>query len=255
MSRRVLVGLLRGELGFRGAIVTDALDMKGASGTRSIGEAAVAALAAGADLLCLGAGQDESVLDHVHAAIAGAVADRRLDEVRVAEAADRAARLGAAPPGPPSLGDRDIGRAAASRALRIAGALATPCRGAHVVELRPDPCIAAGEVPWGLGPALQALDPDVTVTAVRPGEGIERALEAASGERPLVVVVRDRECHAWQAGHLERLVAARPDAIVVDMGWPCAPLRAVRTWITTHGASRSSAEAAAELLTRGAPRG
>jgi beta-N-acetylhexosaminidase len=62
MSRRVLLDLLRGELGFTGAIVTDALDMKGASGTRSIGEAAAAALAAGADLLCLGARQDEAYI-------------------------------------------------------------------------------------------------------------------------------------------------------------------------------------------------
>jgi beta-N-acetylhexosaminidase len=256
MSRRVLVGLLRGELGFGGAIVTDALDMKGASGTQSIGEAAVAALAAGADLLCLGAGQDESVLDHVHAAVAGAVADGRLDEVRVGEAADRASRLSTPPPGPPSPVDRDVGRAAARRALRVEGALTTPCRGAHVVELRPDPCIAAGDVPWGLGAALQALDPDVTVTDIRPGDGIEHALLAGCGERPLVVVVRDRHRHAWQAAHLERLVAARPDTVVVDMGWPGAPLpAAARTWITTHGASRTSAEAVAELLTRGASLG
>jgi beta-N-acetylhexosaminidase len=252
MSRRVLVELLRGELDFAGAIVTDALDMKGASGRQSIGDAAVAALAAGADLLCLGARQDEAVLDHVRSTVAGAVADGLLDEVRLAEAAERATGLGIAPRRGPSQVDREVGRAAARRALRVAGAPATLDRGAVVVELRPDPGIAAGEVPWGLGPALQALDPDVTIAAVRAGDSIEGALSAGSGERPLVVVVRDRHRHPWQAAHLERLVAARPDAIVVDMGWPGAPLPAARTWITTHGASRASAEAVAELLTRGA---
>jgi beta-N-acetylhexosaminidase len=68
-------------------------------------------------------------------------------------------------------------------------------------------------------------------------------------------VVRDRHRHPWQAAHVDRLAAARPDAIVVDMGWPGTPLPAARTWITTHGASRASAEAVAELLTRGAPLG
>jgi len=121
-----------------------------------------------------------------------------------------------------------------------------------VVELRPVPNIAAGEVLWGLGPALQALDPGATVTAVRPGDDVEDAVLAGPGGRALVVVVRDHDRHAWQAAHLDRLVAARPDAIVVDMGWPGAPLPGARTWITTHGASRASAEAVAELLTRGA---
>jgi len=254
-SRRVLVELLRGELGFTRAIVTDALDMKGASGTRSIGEAAVAALAAGADLLCLGARQDEDVLDHVHAAVAAAVADGRLDEVRLAEAVERAARLGTARPGAPSPDDREAGRTAARRALRVEGAPTTPCRGTHVVELRPEPNIAAGEVPWGLGTALRAVDPDVTVTAVRPGDDIDDAVLAGPRGRPLVVVVRDRHRHPWQAAHLDRLLAARSEAIVVDMGWPGPPLPAARTWITTHGASRASAEAVAELLTRGAPLG
>ncbi len=46
--------LLRDDLGFTGAIVSDALDMAGASKGRGIPEAAVLALAAGVDLLCIG---------------------------------------------------------------------------------------------------------------------------------------------------------------------------------------------------------
>jgi beta-N-acetylhexosaminidase len=54
MSRVVLHDLLRGELGFSGVIVSDALDMAGASGSLGMAGAAVAALRAGCDLLCLG---------------------------------------------------------------------------------------------------------------------------------------------------------------------------------------------------------
>ena len=53
LSSAVLTGLLRDSLGFGGAIVTDALDMAGVSAARGIPAAAVAALAAGADLCCL----------------------------------------------------------------------------------------------------------------------------------------------------------------------------------------------------------
>jgi beta-N-acetylhexosaminidase len=55
LSRPLLEGILRGELGFEGAIVTDALEMRGVSNSVGVAEAAVLALAAGADALLLGA--------------------------------------------------------------------------------------------------------------------------------------------------------------------------------------------------------
>jgi beta-N-acetylhexosaminidase len=63
-SRAALVDLLRGEYAFRGAVITDALEMKGAAESAGgIGPAAVRALAAGADLLCLGAELDEELVE------------------------------------------------------------------------------------------------------------------------------------------------------------------------------------------------
>jgi beta-glucosidase-like glycosyl hydrolase len=73
-SRRVLIDLLRGEYGFGGAIVTDALEMKGAAATAGgIGAAAVRALTAGADLLCIGAKVDLELVESVVAEIVRAV--------------------------------------------------------------------------------------------------------------------------------------------------------------------------------------
>jgi beta-N-acetylhexosaminidase len=54
LSRRVLTDLLRDQLGFTGAVLTDALEMRGACGDIGIPQAAVRALAAGADVLCSG---------------------------------------------------------------------------------------------------------------------------------------------------------------------------------------------------------
>jgi beta-N-acetylhexosaminidase len=53
MSKEILQGVLRGELGFQGLIVSDALDMEGARGTVWDGELAVEAVRAGVDMLIL----------------------------------------------------------------------------------------------------------------------------------------------------------------------------------------------------------
>jgi beta-N-acetylhexosaminidase len=61
--------------------------------------------------------------------------------------------------------------------------------------------------------------------------------------------VRDPQRRPGQAALLNTLLAARPDAIVVDMGWPGVdqpPESAAR--IVTFGASRTSGEAAAAIL-------
>jgi beta-N-acetylhexosaminidase len=50
-SRKVVQGVLRERLGFRGVVITDALEMQGAAAGRTPAEAGLAALAAGCDLL------------------------------------------------------------------------------------------------------------------------------------------------------------------------------------------------------------
>src|SRR5690606_17808401 len=51
LSGPILSGLLRGELGFRGVLVTDALDMGAIAGKYGSGEACVRAFLAGNDVL------------------------------------------------------------------------------------------------------------------------------------------------------------------------------------------------------------
>lgn len=53
LSRRVVTGLLRDELGFSGLVVTDSLQMQGVAATRTSGQSAVQALRAGADVLLM----------------------------------------------------------------------------------------------------------------------------------------------------------------------------------------------------------
>ena len=89
----LLPGPLRDRFGFTGAIVSDALDMAGASAGRGLAEAAVLALAAGCDLLCIGTDNTAEQLAEIRAAVLAAVASGRLPQQRVFEAAERVATL------------------------------------------------------------------------------------------------------------------------------------------------------------------
>jgi beta-N-acetylhexosaminidase len=80
MSRPILTGLLRQELRYDGLIVTDALDMGGATGTYPPDVAPVAAFQAGADQLVLAPQMDVAHAAVLAAVRNGAISKRRLDE-------------------------------------------------------------------------------------------------------------------------------------------------------------------------------
>ncbi len=84
LSRTIVTDVLRTELRFPGLVVTDAINMKGATPDDDQGEAAVRALIAGVDCL-LYPTQFDAVLDAIDAAVAGA----RLPQKRIDESIDR----------------------------------------------------------------------------------------------------------------------------------------------------------------------
>ncbi|MGH3325656.1 MAG: glycoside hydrolase family 3 protein, partial [Streptomyces sp.] len=79
MSKPIVTGLLREELGFRGLIVTDALDMQGASGEFPPDVAPVRALQAGCDQLVLAPKTDTAHAAVMAALTSGEVSESRLD--------------------------------------------------------------------------------------------------------------------------------------------------------------------------------
>ncbi|HWM85748.1 MAG TPA: beta-N-acetylhexosaminidase [Kofleriaceae bacterium] len=97
LSRRVLGDILRGELGYRGLVVSDDLDMKALSGI-GVGEAAVGAIRAGCDvlLLCQDRGHQDEALE---ALVRAGETDSAL-RARIGEAAAAVRRLKATPPPP-----------------------------------------------------------------------------------------------------------------------------------------------------------
>jgi beta-N-acetylhexosaminidase len=245
-SRAVLVDLLRRELGFTGTVITDALEMKGAAvAAGGVGPAAVAALAAGADLLCVGAKVDAALVEHVVVEVVAALGDGRLARDRVEEAAGRTAELAAwtRTTGGPAPDHGDLGYAAARRAVLVEGIVDELLR-PLVVQVHATATMAEGRVPWGLGPHLAGAE-EFRVVA---GETDPAALRALAGDRPVVLVGRHLHRLPGGAELVEGLAAVHP-VTVVEMGWPGSWRPAgVRAFVVTYGASHANGRAAAEVL-------
>jgi beta-N-acetylhexosaminidase len=250
-----VLGILRGELGFDGCIVSDALDMRAiadAPGGRAAG--AVQALAAGVDLLCVGNpafpdGYDaEAVLEEIAAAVIGAVRDGTLPRERLEDASARVSRLAAVPTRDPlPMPDRAdlLGRGAvvAARALTVVGDVRLRDE-AVVVVPRPVTGYAAGRKPSALVTELQRRRPGWRV--------VEHLDDADSGDleaADVLVVVEGSDTHAL-APAVAAVLDRRPDACVVHGGlrrddegtsW------GTRT-VHTHGTGAATAVAAVSVL-------
>jgi beta-N-acetylhexosaminidase len=79
VSESVLTGLLRNEIGFRGLIVTDAMDMQGLASLYSQGEAAVRAIEAGADVLLMPSDPEACIRGLMAAVKSGRISRQRID--------------------------------------------------------------------------------------------------------------------------------------------------------------------------------
>ncbi|HXJ42115.1 MAG TPA: glycoside hydrolase family 3 N-terminal domain-containing protein [Bryobacteraceae bacterium] len=80
LSLKLLSGVLRGEMGFGGLVVTDALEMRGIQNGFTVGEAAVRAVEAGVDVLLMPP-DATAALDALVAAVkSGRLAQSRIDE-------------------------------------------------------------------------------------------------------------------------------------------------------------------------------
>jgi beta-N-acetylhexosaminidase len=82
VSKNILTNLLRDEIGFKGLIVTDAMDMQGVTSLFGPGEAAARAVEAGADVILMPPNPEAAIRG-----IAAAVKSGRLSEQRITESA------------------------------------------------------------------------------------------------------------------------------------------------------------------------
>lgn len=245
LSRAVLTGLLRDELGFGGVIVTDALDMAGASAVHGIGGAAVLSLAAGADLLCLGPEQTESPtsIEEAVDAVRSAVESGDLPLARLTEAAKRVEALRESWSGVAVREDaQEVIDAAREASARVAAALTAgaPDLGgpATVVRIDTGTNLAVGDTAWGrldLGADLIELTADdVTHTSVLDG-----AVAIVVRRATAVPVVWD-----W----IQRQLAGNPRTVLVELGWPDPALDTYDRVVRTYGSAAVLTDALATAM-------
>ena len=243
-----------GGLGFEGLLVSDALDMQGASGEIGIPAAAVRALAAGVDLLCLGPGSTddevEAVVDAVVAAVrTGELPEERLDEAagRLSAASHRLQQLRSSARRQ-DLVDQRASMAAARAAISVEGRLGS-VDGAQVIRFVSGANVAAGHVPWGLPPDGRILTEGSPIDVLQGDP-----LPDLDPDRPVVALVRGGHRYSWVVAGLTALARRRSDLVVVELGWPGPDRLPGRTVVHTYGASAVSAQALDDRLA-GALRG
>jgi len=262
VSVAAITGLLRGELGFTGVIVSDALEMRATRDMFGIPGAAVLAVAAGTDLLCLGRQGGEAEYLAVREALVAAVRDGELDGARLEEAADRVARLRGGLARARLSGA--IGASANPASVNLAGA--SPAGASPAGAIPPDAIaadtISAGVIQPGSIPAGTALnttgsditDPDYTgQESTTPGVGLVAARRAVrvygprrTLDRPVIIEIEPRENIAagqfgWGLGPW-----APPDSVrrVSSSGRPVNGTSPTATGSTAAGVSTGTGESA-----------
>lgn len=224
-----VLGRLRRD-GFDGVIITDALDMAAIRERVGIGGGAVRALAAGADLLCIGnptnpgaamlPDQDERDYREAHDAIVAAIRSGDLPRERVEDAARRVAlmadavRQRSAAPALPFDAD-----GIADRAVRVHGELPVftdvPTT---VIDLRRASSLAVDSAASHVALALAAGGETVRLDAASAGREqiVDAARRASAGQS--IVLVDSIEPGSPQRAALDGIRSAAPGVVAVNVG-------------------------------------
>jgi beta-N-acetylhexosaminidase len=230
LSPSVLTGLLRDELGFEGLVVTDALNMAAVSEGRGPGEAAVAAVRAGADVLLMPPDPGAAVSALVAAVEAGELDRERLEESAARVVATLRDRAATDPHEPTELPEDLALRAARAAITQLDG----ECGGPLVGE--------AIQVVGGTEADRRLLDDVAAAAGLRTGSGDVVALVGAPDYRA--------------GGGGGGAQAARGDVVVaLDVPYALADSTAATARLAAYGRDRATMTALVEVLTgrRAAP--
>ena len=261
LSARILTTLLRDELGFRGAIVTDCLEMDAIAGSIGTVEGAVGAIAAGADLVTVSHSLD--LARAAAGAIAAAVHDGRLSASRVDDARARVRRLreryATLVPFAGALDETEPAQVARRAVTVVRGDVRLRLdRPVTVISFEGAAFDGAGGAPvqaHSLSAALRArrMRSELMRVALAPGgDDVELLLAhvPALGERNFVLVVRRARLHAAQRSAVERLLGAVPNAIVIAAAepWDAFVFPTARNVACTYGDDALMLDACADVL-------
>lgn len=257
LSQAILTGVLRGELGFEGVIITDSLDMSGAN-VLPPDRVAVEALKAGADVL-LNPPDVEVAYRAVLAAFqTGELTHRRLDDSvrRVLRLKHR--RL----EGRQSVDRRELDRLGAPKHLALAARIAdrsitllkndggiVPLRSGTRVLVIGTPAASPAEL--GAELAGRGRPAEVLVTSPEPTAAeVEAAVARAAAAEAIVVTTSNATAGAAQQRLVHSIRTAGRPVAVAAMGNPYdyAAFPDVAAYLAAYGARSVNTRALARVL-------
>jgi beta-N-acetylhexosaminidase len=236
LSRRILTGILRDELGFDGVVITDCMQMAGITDRWGPEEAAILAVEAGTDMLAACHSQD--VQARMHRALCDAVRSGRITEERLQRSAERIrllhTRLAATPAATHTVGSTaycELERRVAADSLSLVGGkidgtglpdgwsrevpvtvTGAPTEAASLAGILRDQGIAAETAPWTRSPrSLRGRQlvwvalPDNPFPDGHPSPEVHSLLKRHP--KAVVVAAREHYCLADYPGDVPRLAA------------------------------------------------
>jgi len=263
LSRPIITGLLRDELGFDGVVITDALTMEGVRARYGDAEVAVRAIEAGVDVLLMSPAPREAFDAVMNAVRDGRISRKRIDaSVRRILALKWDRGIVAHPRVDVSAVDDVVGTPAHDAAAQAVTDRTTTL---VVDDGRLMPVTAAASVlvtGWGTTrvPMMEgALDAegidadDLWVGNDPTAEGIAQVVAAARTHDATVVLTRDASLATGgpQRDLVAALLAAGIRVAVVAVGTPyeAASMRGVGAFVATYSYTRDALGAAARVLT------
>jgi beta-N-acetylhexosaminidase len=276
LSRKVVTGLLRDELGFAGLVVTDSLEMAAVTRGRDPGRTAVQALRAGSDVLLMPPSPAVARAAVVRAVRGGTLPRRRLEQAAARQIALLTHLAASEQPPSPAPGSA----AAASRRLSAAavtvtdGACSGRLVGGDVVHAYGDPGAVATFTPAAQAAGITVLarrSPPADLTSAKPRPDRRKKERKRAYQRRVrawekAEARRERRLDAWQASEDARLAAgtqigftgyrdAPVDgqvAVATDSPWVLGRVTAP-TRIATYGDTPAAMQVLVEVLTGQAP--
>jgi beta-N-acetylhexosaminidase len=257
ISKVLLTDILRGELGYDGVVITDALEMYGIADAAPLPEATVRAIEAGADALCLGAWAFLDDVDVAAAALVEAVENGRMPIERLETANERLARLGTRPKADVAERDNALGKRLADQVTATHGDVRLRSDAVLIIRLEPTHSPAAGSAEWGVEKLLRQSGKVVESIGLSEqtynGRGMARAgvgefRSEYGADSQVILMVRGAHRFEWQQNLIAELRDQHPDLIVVDLGVPGLDYSGFAGWIQTFGSARVCAEAATRRL-------
>jgi beta-N-acetylhexosaminidase len=272
LSRAVVTGLLRDELGFDGLVVTDSLAMAGVTRGRDPGRTAVQAIRAGNDVLLMPPSPAAARAALVRAVRTGSLPRRRLEQ----SAARQIALLThlAGPKGTPVGAARRVSRRLSAAAITVTDGACSGRLVGDAVHAYGDPAavgVFAGAATRAGVTVLLRRSPPAELTEAKPvperrKKEKKRAFEKRQRAWRKAEAARERRLDAWTAREDARLAAgtaigfsgfhdAPVDgavAVATDSPWVLGRVSAP-TRIATYGDTPGAMDALVDVLLGKAP--